>query len=127
MVNLYEADAIFPSADPAGALYQGPAGPTPDVDCLYEQASIDGDGDGIPGVKFIDGPFIGFLANFNQNFNQNCGVSAPIEPVKSSIKSSDAGGCCSIASSPVERAKHGEWWLLSGLLTFMGLRRRKQH
>jgi hypothetical protein len=73
VLNLYEANAIFPSADPAGALYQGPAGPTPEVTCLFEQASIDGDGDGIPGVKFIDGPFIGFRANFNHNFNQNCG------------------------------------------------------
>ncbi len=75
MVNLYEPNAIFTNPDPTGALYQGPAGPTPDPTCLFEQVSIDGDGDGVPGVKFIDGPFIGFRANFNQNFNQNCGAA----------------------------------------------------
>jgi hypothetical protein len=119
VLNLYEADAIFPSADPAGALYQGPAGPTPDIDCLFEEASIDGDGDGIPGVKFIDGPFIGFRANFNQNFNANCGVSAPIEPVKSSIRSSDAGGC-TLSGATTTPLSRGDYWLMLGCIALLG-------
>lgn len=120
VVNLYQADAIFPSASDAGALYQGPAGPTPDVNCEFEQASIDGDGDGVPGVRFIDGPFIGFRANFNQNFNQNCGVSAPIEPVKSSISSSHNGGGCTLSAATVNPLSRGDYWLMLGFIGLLG-------
>jgi hypothetical protein len=41
-----------------GELYQGPAGPTPALNTLYEWISVDGDGDGIPGIQFVDCPFI---------------------------------------------------------------------
>ena len=73
VVNLYEANAMFTNPNPAGSLYLGPAGPTPDTTCLYEQVSVDADGDTVPGARMIDGPFIGFRANFNHNFNHNCG------------------------------------------------------
>jgi len=120
VVNLYEANAIFPSADPAGALYQGPAGPTPDVNCLFEYASIDGDGDGIPGVKFIDGPFIGFRANFNQNFKQNCGAAGEVEVEKSSIKSSDPGGGCTLSGATTTPLSRGDYWLMLGCIASLG-------
>ncbi|MGB5409374.1 MAG: Ig-like domain-containing protein, partial [Thiogranum sp.] len=42
---------------PTGQLYQGPAGPTPALDEFYEWISVDADGDGIPGIQFVDGPF----------------------------------------------------------------------
>jgi hypothetical protein len=53
-------------------------------------------------------------------------VPAPSRP-DTKTTGDGAGGGCSIADSPVEPAQRGEWWLLGGLLAFLGLRRRKQH
>ncbi len=36
-----------------------------DPNTVWDLASTDADGDGIPGVKMVDGPFIGFSANYN--------------------------------------------------------------
>jgi hypothetical protein len=79
IVNLYEAESMYINPDPRGALYQGDAGPTPPLDCIFEYASVDGDGDTVPGVRFIDGPFIGFRANFNLNFTRGCIYPDPVD------------------------------------------------
>ncbi len=52
-------------------------------------------------------------------------VPAPSRP-DAKTTGDGAGGGCSIASNRVEPAQRGEWWLLGGLLAFMGWRRRKQ-
>jgi len=35
---------------------------------VFNLVSVDGDGDGFPGIRMPDGPFTGFSANFNINF-----------------------------------------------------------
>jgi hypothetical protein len=59
---LWNLNGIF---DSGADLYQGPAGPTPESDTLYQLVSVDGDGNGAPGMKMIDGPFLEFSANYN--------------------------------------------------------------
>ena len=56
------------------------------------------------------------------------GVAQFPNPPKPDAKTTgdNASSGCSIAGNPVEPAHHVEWWLLGGLLTFMGWRRRKQ-
>jgi hypothetical protein len=61
---LWDLNGVFDSTS-AHSLYQGPAGSAPATDTVYDLVSIDGDGDGIPGIRMIDGPFINFSANFN--------------------------------------------------------------
>jgi len=64
VVLLWDQQGVFTGA-PGGELYQGPAGPTPGTDDIFGLVSRDVDGDGIPGAKMVDGPFIGFQPNFN--------------------------------------------------------------
>jgi hypothetical protein len=126
VVNLWDMDGVFTNPDPSGALYQGPAGPTPSTDCVYELISRDGDGDTVPGVKFVDGPFINFRANFNINFNKNCGAGT-VEAPKSSIKSADAGGGCTLSRTTTTPAARSEYWLIFGFIAWLGtfvIRRR---
>jgi hypothetical protein len=42
-----------------GEIYDSPAGQ------VFGLASADGNGDGIPGIPMVDGPFLGFTPNFN--------------------------------------------------------------
>ena len=118
--NLYEANAMFANPDPAGSLYQGQAGPTPAIDCQYEQVSVDGDGDTVPGVRFIDGPFIGFRANFNLNFDRGCDAGE-VEVPKSSIKSADAGSGCSLSRSTTTPLSRSDYWLMLGFIALLGV------
>ena len=76
---LWDMNGEFTNPDPAGSLYLGPAGPTPPTDCVYELVSRDADGDTVPGAKMIDGPFIGFRANFNLNFTRGCTDTDPVD------------------------------------------------
>jgi hypothetical protein len=127
VVNLYEANAMYTNPDPRGALYQGDAGPTPATDCLFEQVSVDGDGDTVPGVRFIDGPFIGFRANFNLNFTRGCTVGEVDNP-RVTVKDSDPGGC-TLSSSAKNQLSRSDLWLLIGLVGILGTytaRRRKK-
>jgi hypothetical protein len=72
-------------------------GPTEDIDLvmvwnindtfpitseIYNLASTDGNGDGIPGIPMVDGPFLGFNINFNLNMDPPfdlSGVSVTID------------------------------------------------
>ena len=57
-----------PSSAKTNTLYlgqPGEIGPAPDA--TWDLVSIDPDGDLINGIKMVDGPFIGFNANFNFN------------------------------------------------------------
>ena len=65
MALLWDSDGVFTSPNPAGQLYTGAAGPTPALDTVYNLVSVDGDGDGNPGLRMKDGPFIDFSANYN--------------------------------------------------------------
>ena len=72
VVNLWNVDNAFTS--PSGFL--GVTGQ------IFNLVSVDGNGNNFSGVPMVDGPFIGFHANFNLNFNPPiqpaAGVQAPI-------------------------------------------------
>jgi len=107
---------------PTGQLYQGPAGPTPALDQFYDWISVDADGDGIPGIAFVDGPFIGFRANFNFKTSQS-GGGGPVEVPKSSVPNPDLGSAsgCTIEDTSVQRAANSDWLLVAGFITWLGL------
>jgi hypothetical protein len=61
---LWDTNDVFDSTAPHN-IYQGPAGTPPALDTVFDLVSVDGDGDGIPGLLMIDGSFIDFSANFS--------------------------------------------------------------
>ena len=61
---LWDINGIFDSTAPHN-IYQGLAGAAPTLDTVFDLVSVDGDGDGIPGLLMIDGAFIDFSANFS--------------------------------------------------------------
>jgi hypothetical protein len=123
VVLLWSPNDVYPDPE---QLYLGPAGTTPAVDCTFELASIDADGDGIPGAIMINGPFLDFSANFNVNLTQPCEEGEiPPNPV-STIKSPSRGTSgCSISSYSQSTQYAGHWWLLAGFIGWLGWYRRK--
>lgn len=81
---------------------------------VWELASIDPDGDGIPGVQMLDGAFEHFNANFNLSNIPPCTPSGQEIVVQNSGDTTLGGGSADL-------------WTLSGLLTWLlaGLRRKK--
>jgi hypothetical protein len=118
---LWDVDGVFQNTVVGGELYQGPAGPTPAIDCVYEQVSRDADGDGVTGAKMVDGPFIGFRANFNINFTRNCGAGTTTTTV-STVKSPSLGSGCSIANHSTGPLRRGDLWVLFGFLAWLGVK-----
>ena len=117
---LWESNGVFINPNPAGALYQGPEGPTPDTECLYQYVSRDVDGDTIPGAKMIDGPFIDFQANFNINLDRTCAQGSVVAPV-SNVKSPNLGsGGCTVASSITSPFRRGDLWIIIGVIAWLG-------
>jgi hypothetical protein len=106
---------------PAGQLYQGPTGPTPALDEFYEWISTDADGDGIPGIPFVDGPFISFRANYNFKTTQSDGGGSVVAP-ESSIPSPNVGSTnsCSIAKTPVNPLSRIDWLFVGGFIAWLG-------
>ena len=62
VVVVWDQNALWDQQSP---LHLGDAGSPPDVASPWKLVSTDADNDGINGVPMIDGPFIGFNANFN--------------------------------------------------------------
>jgi len=120
VVLLWDVDGIYSDPNPSGALYQGLAGPTPATDCVYELVSRDADGDGAPGAKMIDGPFINFQANFNLNLTRNCGQGTVVTPV-STVNSPNLGGGCTVASSVTSPFRRGDLLLMIGFIAWLGV------
>lgn len=115
---------------PPGALYQGPAGSTPAVDAIFELVSRDADGDGVPGAKMIDGPFIDFSANFNLNFTQSSGggeVTAPQSSISSPSLGNNGTGCALSNNKTNGPLQGGDWLAVLGFMAMLGFaRNRKQ-
>ncbi|RDH81016.1 MAG: hypothetical protein DIZ80_12900 [endosymbiont of Galathealinum brachiosum] len=69
MVNVWNRDAVWDDADGVSNiknnLFGGDAGSAPDPASTWMLVSTDVNGDGINGSPMVDGPFIGFYANFN--------------------------------------------------------------
>ena len=69
VVNVYDLNAAwddFGDVSPKNALWLGEAGASPDPATTWEWVSRDVDGDGIVGALMVDGPFVGYSANFNK-------------------------------------------------------------
>jgi MYXO-CTERM domain-containing protein len=111
-----------------GELYQGPAGPTPALNTLYEWISVDGDGDGIPGIQFVDGPFINFRANFN--FKTTLGGGGTVIIPESTVPGPSIGGGCAVSTASIKPGSRSDWLLVAGFVAWMGIgllwRRRRQ-
>jgi hypothetical protein len=113
VVDIWNQDAVFgPSPLYTGAVGFN-AGST-----SWSLMSSDWDGDGQNGAAMIDGPFMGFKANFNLNFT---GTLAPTDytPTVNVDGPSDAKGC-SISTKPVNAMERGDWWLVAGFLAWLG-------
>jgi len=108
---------------PTGQLYQGPTGPTPALDEFYDWISVDADGDGIPGIQFVDGPFINFRANFN--FKTTASGGGEVIVPESSISSPNLGSTnsvsCTISNTPVSLLERSDWLVLFGFITWFGV------
>jgi len=65
LVVVWEINGSFPNE----LLYLGPAGSIPDPTSVWNLVSVDADGDGIPGIAMVDGPFIGMSWNLNLNIS----------------------------------------------------------
>jgi hypothetical protein len=125
VVLLWQSNAPFINPNPAGALYLGPAGPTPSTDCSYELVSRDADGDTVPGAKMIDGPFINFQANFNVNIDRGCSGGTVVAPV-STVNSPSLGGGCTITRSVASPYRRGDLLLLLGFVIWLGVVERRR-
>ena len=109
------------TVNPAGQISQKPPGPIPALDEFYDWISTDADGDGVPGIRFKDGPFIGFRANFSFKTSQSGGngvVNIPVSSVKSPSGLSSSG--CSIAKATVSPSSRSDWLIVAGFLTWLG-------
>jgi len=80
VVNLWDVDGVWEDADgdtsAVNDLYTGPAGTAPDPATTWDLVSRDVNGDGINGSPMIDGPFIGYYANFSDG-PQGTGTALP--------------------------------------------------
>ena len=81
VVNVYDINAVW---DDLGGtinknqLWLGAAGLSPDPTTTWEWVSTDVDGDGIVGALMVDGPFIGYSANFNKGPGASSSTGAPV-------------------------------------------------
>jgi hypothetical protein len=113
VVDIWVQDEVFGPSSP----HTGAAGFNA-TSTVWNLMSSDWDGDGQNGAAMIDGPFIGFKANFNLNFT---GTLAPTNytPTVNVDDPSGAKGC-SISTKPVNALERGDWWLVAGFLAWLG-------
>lgn len=69
VLNVWDKDAVWDDPDGDASdknnLFDGAAGIAPDPAATWGLVSRDVDGDGINGMPMVDGPFIGYSANFS--------------------------------------------------------------
>jgi len=93
--------------------------------------SADWDGNGINGGGMIDGPFVGFNANFNVMAATGTGgggttnPTTPRTPGPVTIADPSFGGGCTLATRPASVAKAGDWLLVGLALVGLALFRRR--
>jgi hypothetical protein len=134
VVNVWNQNAVW-SDDPddgraatndlwAGDTWGGPAGLGLNPNTTWQFVSTDPDGDNINGVKMVDGPFIGFNANFNLGAADSClpGELTPIE-----VGDIDSASGCSISRNPaaVSVLNKADWLLVGGFLAWLGAVRKR--
>lgn len=94
VINLWDRDAAWNDPDGTAStendLYVGPAGTPPDPATIWKLVSIDADGvDGFNGAPMIDGPFVGFSANFSYGPS---GSGEELPPITSGAPDTKLGG-----------------------------------
>ena len=111
VLNVYEKDGVWDRHGATGLvnkLWDGAAGEAPDPDTSWRLVSRDVNGDNFNGNPMVDGPFIGYYANFNDT----PGASAPPPPpITTTI-------------SDTSLSALGLWSLITGLLTIVFMRRK---
>jgi hypothetical protein len=132
VVNVWKPNAKF-DVSPDGVkndiviagTYGGPAGNQPDPQGLWNFASSDADGDGINGMKMIDGPFVGFNANFTLGPQSTCTPAPP--PVTSAPENALSKGFfgCSLTDGKVNPWQRADLGLLAGLMGALAFWRRR--
>ena len=112
VVIVWNKDAVWDDPDgvdgPTNNLFTGDAGLAPDPTTTWKLVSTDVDGDGINGSPMVDGPFIGFSANFNAGPGA---TAAPPPPITTTVVDTKLGGALS-------------WLMLLGILPLTTLFRR---
>lgn len=117
VVNVWKPNGIFgPKLFPEGSI---------DPDTVFEYASIDADGDGIPGIPMVDGDFKGFSANFNLG-GKLCTpqVDCPPPPTMEAPETKARG--CAIGTESVSPLSRGDLLLLLGMIIYAGIVRLPQ-
>lgn len=114
VVNVWDRNAVwddFGDTPPRNALFLGPGGSPPDVTKPFKLVTTtqftDVNGP-VHGSPMIDGPFVGFYANFNAGPG---GVGEALPPIVSAAPDTSIG-----ASSM------SVWTMLTGLFSLLGLR-----
>lgn len=110
--------------NPGRLIWSGPGGtyggPT------YGHVSTDWDGDGLPGGRMIDGPFVGYSANFSV-VPTGTGEEIPLIPDLRTVETTSKTPGCSISTLEVSPLDRGDWWLVAGFIGWLAwLRRRAQ-
>lgn len=68
---------------------------------VFNLVSVDGDGDGFPGIRMVDGPFVGFSANFNINFTPAYALAAAQAPLLTASQGSNTTRTVVTGGGPV--------------------------
>ncbi|MCK5643738.1 MAG: hypothetical protein KAJ19_23255, partial [Gammaproteobacteria bacterium] len=114
VVNVYDFNQAWADAtgqgDATGDLHTGAAGAAPDPTTTWKLVSTDFNGDGVNGTPMVDGPFIGFYANFNAGPAVYAGEQPPI--TTETVDTKLGGGTLSLAA-------------LLGMLPLISLFRRR--
>ena len=105
-----------------GPAWGGPAGYMVDPATTWAFASTPDTNNGINGTPMVNGPFVGFSANFNLDASDTCTVaaSAPIQAQDTKVSG------CSISATPVNPFKRSDWFILLGFVGWLGWWRRKR-
>ena len=102
-----------------GDLWGGPSGVTLNPNTTWQYVSTDNDGNGVNGIAMVDGPFIGFSANFNLGAADSCQPGA-LTPINIGAPTSAPG--CSISTKPssINIFDRSDWLLIGGFLAWLG-------
>jgi hypothetical protein len=128
VVDVWDQNAVWQQADPTinglwtGEKWAGPAGFTVNPATTWRAVTSDSDGDGFNGVKMIDGPFIGYMADFNLSASDSC--TAQAVPYTTAPDVNKVSGC-SLGASNVDLTERGDWWFVAGFLAWLGLIRKR--
>ena len=93
VVNLWDVDGVWEDPDGNASaqndLFTGPAGVSPDITTSWALVSRDVNSDGVNGSPMIDGPFIGYYANFSDDPG---GAGAALADITTTVTDTQLGG-----------------------------------